>query len=36
MFLKKLTGFFDQNMLQLIESERSRFDRMIPSDLEAL
>jgi hypothetical protein len=33
--LKKLTGFFDQNMLQLFDSERFLFDQMIPSDREA-
>jgi DNA replication protein DnaC len=31
-----LTDFFDQNMLQLFESERFLFDQMIPSDREAL
>jgi hypothetical protein len=33
---KKLTAFFDQNTLQLFESERFLFDQMIPSDREAL
>jgi hypothetical protein len=33
---KKLTDFFDQNMLQLVELERFLFDQMIPSDREAL
>jgi len=33
---KKLTGFFDQNMLQLFDSERLLPDQMIPSDREAL
>jgi hypothetical protein len=33
---KKLIGFFDHNMLQLVESERFLFDRMIPSHREAL
>jgi hypothetical protein len=33
---KKLAGFFDQNILQLFESERFLFDQMIPSDREAL
>jgi hypothetical protein len=28
--------FFDQNMLQLFESERFLFDQMIPSDRDAL
>ncbi len=32
---KKLTDFFDQNMLQLVELERFLFDQMIPSDREA-
>ena len=36
MFLKKLLGFFDQNMLPLFEFERFLFDQMIPSDREAL
>ena len=36
MFRKKLIDFFDQNMLQLFESERFLFDQMIPSDREAL
>jgi hypothetical protein len=33
---KKLLDFFDENMLQLFESERSLFDQMSPSDREAL
>jgi len=33
---KKLTDFFDQNMLHLFESVRFLFDQMIPSDREAL
>jgi len=33
---KKLLDFFDQNMLQLFESERFLFDQMISSDQEAL
>ena len=33
---KKLRDFFDQNMLQLFESERFLFDQMISSDREAL
>ncbi|MGO8847072.1 MAG: hypothetical protein ACLQFI_17425 [Methylocella sp.] len=33
---EKLTGFFDQNMLQLLESERFLYDQMILSDREAL
>jgi uncharacterized damage-inducible protein DinB len=32
----KLTDFFDQNMLQLVELERFLFDQMIPSDRETL
>jgi hypothetical protein len=31
-----LLDFFDQNMLQLLESERFLPDQMIPSDREAL
>jgi hypothetical protein len=33
---KKLLDFFDEDMLQLIESGRFLFDQMIPSDREAL
>ena len=33
---KKFIDFFDQNMLQVFESERFLFDQMIPSDREAL
>jgi hypothetical protein len=33
---KKLLGFFDQNVLQLFESERVLSDQLIPSDLGAL
>jgi len=33
---KKVIDFFDQDMLQLFESERFLFDQMIPSDREAL
>jgi hypothetical protein len=32
---KKLTDFFDLNMLQVFESERFLFDQMILSDREA-
>jgi hypothetical protein len=33
---EKLLGFFDENMLQLFESELVLFDRMSPFDREAL
>jgi hypothetical protein len=33
---KKFTDFFDQNLLQLIDFERSLIDHMIPRDREAL
>jgi len=33
---KKLTGFFDGNMLQLFESRRFPIDPMSPSDWETL
>jgi hypothetical protein len=33
---KKLTDFFDQNMLQLIDLERVLIDWMIPSNQNAL
>jgi len=33
---KKLLDFFDQNMLQLFESERFLFDQMISSDRDLL
>jgi hypothetical protein len=33
---EKLTNFFDKDLLQLIDIERSFFDHMIPCDLEAL
>ncbi len=33
---KKLTDFFHQNMLPLLESERFLYDQMILSDREAL
>ena len=33
---KKFIDFFDQNMLQVFESERFLFDQMIPTDREAL
>ena len=36
MFLKKLRDFFEFDMLNFFESERFLFDRMIPSDREAL
>ena len=35
MSLKKLTGFFDKDMLQLFEFELLLFDHVIPRDLEA-
>ncbi len=33
---KKLTDYFDKDLLQLIDIERFFFDRMIPCDQEAL
>jgi len=36
MFVKKLIDFFDQNMLQLFDSERVLIDWMIPSNLNTL
>jgi hypothetical protein len=36
MFLIKLTDFFDQNMLQLLEFKQFLFDQMSLSDGEAL
>jgi len=33
---KKVTGFFDKDLLQLIDTERFLFDHMVPCDREAL